>query len=169
MGDKSCYNSLFYIQRTILGGILIFTVSFEEPFFVCKLYGIECERLQIVTSRASVNGVTNSFFVRKKNLMMVLQFTLSFLDECDKAKLLMHLHSFTYDYHLRLVYNYITDKSSLIPKKYNVQQFLDEFINYYIKAPNYARNLVHAGNDCHYKFSLPIYVGLNFFRHNHFT
>lgn len=55
--DKSFYNSVFYIQRTILGGILIFTVSFEEPFFVVKLHAIECNRLQNITSRASVSGV----------------------------------------------------------------------------------------------------------------
>ncbi|XP_066247487.1 KICSTOR complex protein SZT2-like [Euwallacea similis] len=125
--DKSSYNSVFYIQRTILGGILIFTVSFEEPFFVAKLHAIECSRLQNVTSRASVNG-----------------FTLSFLDECDKVKVLMHLHSFTYDYHLRSIYNYIAGNHGKLPEKYNVHQFLDDFLKYYNKAPNFARNLVHT-------------------------
>ncbi|XP_050313415.1 KICSTOR complex protein SZT2-like [Anthonomus grandis grandis] len=125
--DKSVYNSTFYIQRTILGGILIFTVSFEEPFFVTKLYAIECSRLQNITSRASVNG-----------------FTISFLDECDKVKILMHLHSFTYDYHLRLMFNYISGNHGKLPDKYNVQQFLHDFLKYYNKAPNFARNLVHA-------------------------
>ncbi|KAF7281911.1 hypothetical protein GWI33_004033 [Rhynchophorus ferrugineus] len=124
--DKSFYNSVFYIQRTILGGILIFTVSFEEPFFVVKLHAIECNRLQNITSRTS-----NSF-------------TLSFLDECDKVKVLMHLHSFTYDYHLRSIYNYISGNIGKLTEKYNVHQFLDDFLKYYNKAPNYARNLVHT-------------------------
>lgn len=100
---------------------------------------------------------------------MVLQFTLSFLDEYDKAKLLMHSHPFAYDYHLRSVYNYVTDKSSMIPKKYNLHQFLDEFVKYYKKPPLHARNLIHAGNNCHYKFSLAIYIVLNYCRHNHCT
>ncbi|XP_048517774.1 KICSTOR complex protein SZT2 isoform X3 [Dendroctonus ponderosae] len=125
--DKSSYNSVFYIQRTILGGILIFTVSFEEPFFVTTLHAIECSRLQNITSRASVNG-----------------FTLSFLDKCDKVKILMHLHSFTYDYHLRSIYNYIFGNFGKLPEKYNVHQFLDDFMKYYNKAPNFARNLVHS-------------------------
>ncbi|KAL1492858.1 hypothetical protein ABEB36_011037 [Hypothenemus hampei] len=125
--DKSFYNSVFYIQRTILGGILIFTVSFEEPFFATKLHAIECSRLQNITSRASVNG-----------------FTLSFLDECDKVKILMHLHSFTYDYHLRSIYHYISGNHGKLPEKYNVHRFLDQFLKYYNKAPNFARNLVHT-------------------------
>ncbi|XP_030748432.1 LOW QUALITY PROTEIN: KICSTOR complex protein SZT2-like [Sitophilus oryzae] len=125
--DKSSHNSVFYIQRTILGGILIFTVSFEEPFFVVKLHAIECNRLQNITFRASVNA-----------------FTLTFLDECDKVKILMHLHSFTYDYHMRCIYNYISGNTVKLTEKYNVHQFLDDFLKYYNKAPNFARNLVHT-------------------------
>lgn len=56
--DKSSYNSVFYIQKTILGGILIFTVEFNEPFFITKLHAIECNRLQNISSRASINRVS---------------------------------------------------------------------------------------------------------------
>ncbi|KAJ8966989.1 hypothetical protein NQ317_011189 [Molorchus minor] len=127
--DKSTYNNVFYIQKTILGGILIFTVEFCEPFFVTKLHAIECNRLQNISSRASIN-----------------RFTLSFLDECDRVKILMHLHSFTYDYHLRCIYNYISNNPTVnrLSERYNVHQFLDDFMKYYNKAPNFARNLVHA-------------------------
>ncbi|XP_018578793.1 KICSTOR complex protein SZT2 isoform X1 [Anoplophora glabripennis] len=127
--DKSSYNSVFYIQKTILGGILIFTVEFNEPFFITKLHAIECNRLQNISSRASIN-----------------RFTVSFLDECDRVKILMHLHSFTYDYHLRCIYNYISNNPGLnkVCERYNVHQFLDDFLKYYNKAPNFARNLVHT-------------------------
>ncbi|CAG9759252.1 unnamed protein product [Ceutorhynchus assimilis] len=125
--DKSLHKLVFYIQRTILGGILIFTVSFEEPFFVTKLYAIECNRLQNITSRSSVIG-----------------FTISFLDECDKVKILMHLHSFTYDFHLRSICNYMGGNQGRLLDKYNVRQFLDDFMKYYNKAPNFARNLVYS-------------------------
>ncbi|CAH1153732.1 unnamed protein product [Phaedon cochleariae] len=127
--DKSSYNNVFYIQKTILGGILIFTVEFCEPFFMIKLLAIECNRLQNISSRASIN-----------------RFTLSFLDECDRVKTLMHLHSFTYDYHLRCIYNYVSGSSSVnrVCERYNVHQFLDDFLKYYNKAPNFARNLVHT-------------------------
>ncbi|KAJ8923504.1 hypothetical protein NQ315_010082 [Exocentrus adspersus] len=127
--DKSSYNNVFYIQKTILGGILIFTVEFNEPFFITKLHAIECNRLQNISSRASIN-----------------RFTLSFLDECDRVKILMHLHSFTYDYHLRSIYNYISGNPGVnkVCERYNVHQFLDDFLKYYNKAPNFARNLVHT-------------------------
>ncbi|CAG9855485.1 unnamed protein product [Phyllotreta striolata] len=129
INDKSSHNNVFYIQKTILGGILIFTVEFSEPFFLTKLLAIECNRLQNINSRASIN-----------------RFTLSFLDECDRVKILMHLHSFTYDYHLRSIHNYLSDVSTAnkICDGYNVHQFLDDFLKYYNKAPNFARNLVHT-------------------------
>ncbi|CAH1982614.1 unnamed protein product [Acanthoscelides obtectus] len=130
--DKSSYNNVFYIQKTILGGILIFTVEFSEPFFVTKLLAIECNRLQNITTRVSIASIN--------------RFTLSFVDECDRVKVLMHLHSFTYDYHLRSIYNYISGSQTVnkVCEKYNVHQFLDDFMKYYNKAPNFARNLVHT-------------------------
>lgn len=58
----------------------------------------------------------------------------------------MHLHSFTYDFHLRCIYNYVANNSGVkVCSGYHVTQFLDDFMKYYNKAPNYARNLIHAG------------------------
>ncbi|RZC33025.1 SZT2-like, partial [Asbolus verrucosus] len=127
--DNSSYNFVFYIQKTIMGGILLFTVEFNEPFFTTILHAIECNRLQTITSRASIN-----------------RFTLCFLDECDRVKILMHLHSFTYDYHLRCLYNYISNGPGVnkVCDRYNVTKFFDDFMKYYNKAPNFARNLIHA-------------------------
>jgi len=72
---------------------------------------------------------------------------LSFLDECDAVKFFMHLHSFTYDFHLRCICNYIKEnKKSKLKSGYSVTNFLDDFQKYYNKAPNYARNLVYTGN-----------------------
>lgn len=73
-----------------------------------------------------------------------LQFAVSFLDECDRIKFQMHLHSFTYDYHLRCLHQYITDQQPLLRQGYHIIEFLDDFIKYYPKASNYARSLVHA-------------------------
>ena len=58
----------------------------------------------------------------------------------------MHLHSFTYDFHLRCIHSYIagTGKWSL-QHGYHITRFLDDFVKYYSKAPNYARNLVYCG------------------------
>lgn len=49
-----------------MGGILIFTVEFNEPFFTTRLHAIECNRLQTITSRASINRVI-FYKLQKKN------------------------------------------------------------------------------------------------------
>lgn len=74
-----------------------------------------------------------------------LQFTLSFLDECDKMKVLMHLHSFTYDYHLRTLALFTANQESVLRPGYHVTNFLDDFLKYYSKAPDYAYCLAHSG------------------------
>lgn len=53
--------STIYIQKTILGGILVFTIQLIEPFFITKLHAIECNRLQSTNSRTSINQVIQTF------------------------------------------------------------------------------------------------------------
>lgn len=58
----------------------------------------------------------------------------------------MHLHSFAYDFHLRAIYNYLSNQTeNNIYRGYHLTHFLDDFMKYYNKAPNFARNLVYAG------------------------
>lgn len=127
--EKCANHALCHVQKPMLGGVLVFSVQLKEPFFIVKLHAVECCRLQQKVSRNSVN-----------------QFTLSFLDECDKIKSLMHLHSFTYDFHLRTIHSYVAD--NLGPKvcsDFHLTKFLDDFTKYYPKTPNFARNVVCAG------------------------
>lgn len=71
---------------------------------------------------------------------------LSFVDACDKIKINMHLHSFTYDFHLRCIHSYIAGTGPwLVQQGYHLIHFLDDFNKYYSKAPNYARNLIYSG------------------------
>lgn len=71
---------------------------------------------------------------------------LSFVDACDKIKISMHLHSFTYDFHLRCIHSYIAGTGPwLVQQGYHLIHFLDDFNKYYSKAPNYARNLIYSG------------------------
>lgn len=70
---------------------------------------------------------------------------LSFVDACDKIKINMHLHSFTYDFHLRCMHSFIAKSGFWSLQGYHLTQFLDDFIKYYSKAPNFARNLVYSG------------------------
>nr|CAD7456856.1 unnamed protein product [Timema tahoe] len=97
------------------------------------------------TPRKGYKGVTTKH--RDNNTKASLKeenFTLSFLDECDKMKILMHLHSFTYDYHLRSIHAYVSGRQAFLKQGYHLSRFLDDFLKYYSKAPNFARNLVYA-------------------------
>lgn len=60
-------------------------------------------------------------------------------------KVLMHLHSFTYDYHLRTLTRFVCGVDTPLRPGYHITGFLDDFLKYYSKAPNYAYSLVHSG------------------------
>ena len=138
------------MQKYLLGGVLLYELYFSEPFFNTKLYALEYARLNNKTG-SLISQVSLSFtnvvyfFLNLTNYFRVLQFTNSFLDGCDRIKFQMHLHSFTYDYHLRCLHQFITDQQPLLRHNYHVINFLDDFIKYYPKAPNFARNLVQRG------------------------
>ncbi|XP_043250268.1 KICSTOR complex protein SZT2-like isoform X1 [Colletes gigas] len=118
----------YYLKKSMLGGVLLFEIYLSQPFFIVKLHIIECSRLQTKTSSALVN-----------------QFLLSFVDACDKIKINMHLHSFTYDFHLRCIHSYIAGNGPWsLQQGYHLIHFLDDFNKYYSKAPNYARNLIYS-------------------------
>ncbi|KAI4483415.1 hypothetical protein M0802_013415, partial [Mischocyttarus mexicanus] len=117
-----------YLKKSMLGGVLLFEIHLSQPFFIAKLRVIEFNRLSTKTNSAMVN-----------------QFVLSFVDACDKIKINMHLHSFTYDFHLRCIHSYIAGKGFWsLQQGYHLTHFLDDFNKYYSKAPNYARNLVYS-------------------------
>lgn len=109
-----------YLIKFLNSGCLVFKVGFCKPYVYSILYSIEGQRFN------SSNHKTNMT---------------AFIDELDNIKLTMHLHSFTYDYHLRSMYSYISGRQlSLFSPGYHLISFLDEFLKYYQKAPNYARN-----------------------------
>lgn len=67
------------------------------------------------------------------------------MDICDKIQINMHLHSFTYDFHLRCIHSYIAGTGLWsLQQGYHLTHFMDDFIKYYSKAPNYARNLIYS-------------------------
>ncbi|XP_054706833.1 LOW QUALITY PROTEIN: KICSTOR complex protein SZT2-like [Uloborus diversus] len=120
---------VFYLIKSLLGGLLVFEIGLADPYAYGHLYSIECSRFN------------NSCNLRTLNS----QFAAAFLDELDKVKLLMHLHSFTYDYHLRTIHSYISGRQLIFRHGYHLTSFLDDFIKYYQKVPTGARNLLYAG------------------------
>jgi len=118
-----------YLQKSLRGGLLIFEIGISEPFFYTKLHALEAQRLH-PTSNHSTSRT----------------FTTTFLEDCDNIKILIHLHSFTYDYHLRTISGYISQKTSQLRKGFHVVSFLEDFMKYYSKGPNFARNFVQTGS-----------------------
>jgi hypothetical protein len=43
-------NNVCYLQKSLLGGILLFEILLCEPFFHAKLHALECSRLQSKSS-----------------------------------------------------------------------------------------------------------------------
>lgn len=69
----------------------------------------------------------------------------SFLDKVDDIKVLLHMHSFTYDFHLRALCGYVAERQLWFTQGYHLSSCLSDFIKYYNKGPNFARNLIHSG------------------------
>lgn len=113
-----------YLIKFLNSGCLVFKVGFCKPYVYSILYSIEGERFN--------NSSTKNMSV--------------FLDELDSIKVTLHLHSFTYDYHLRSMYSYISRRQISFNPGYHLISFADDFRKYYQKAPNYARNHVLSGD-----------------------
>lgn len=124
--SSSTYNT-GYLIKFLNSGCLVFKVGFCKPYVYSILYSIEGERFN--------------------NSNMKLNMA-AFLDELDNIKVTMHLHSFTYDYHLRSMYSYISGRQMTFSPGYHLISFLDDFRKYYQKAPNYARNHILCGEVC---------------------
>lgn len=111
------------------GGLYFFEVGFCDPYVFCNLYTVERQRL--LPSGTS---------------LYMSQATSEFIEDMDKIRVNMHMHSFTYDYHLRTIHSYVSGQQLLFKHGYHLTSFLDDFVKYYQKSPNYARNLIHAGH-----------------------
>ncbi|GFR12271.1 KICSTOR complex protein SZT2 [Trichonephila clavata] len=117
-----------YLIKCMLGGLLVFELGLNDPYAFGHLYSLECLRFSACSSRT-----------------LSSQFTAAFLDELDKVKMNINLHSFTYDYHLRTIHSYISGRQLIFRHGYHLTSFLDDFIKYYQKVPTGARNLVFSG------------------------
>ena len=54
------------------------------------------------------------------------------------------MHSFTFDFHLRVIHQLVSGKPTF-RKGFNLVLFLEDFMMYYNKGPNFARNAIHRG------------------------
>nr|XP_048718492.1 KICSTOR complex protein SZT2 isoform X7 [Caretta caretta] len=68
-----------------------------------------------------------------------------FTEECDKVRDLMHVHSFSYDFHLRIVHQYLLGSHMTLRQGYHLTGFLEDFIAHHPDIPKFGRNHVFQG------------------------
>lgn len=121
-GPKGVRDRVQFLQKCLPSGLLIFEVGICKPFCYNRIYVLEESR---ISSKIFVDAMDDT----------------SVVEEFDDVKNRMHLHSFTFDFHLRIVQAFVIDRPLPLRKGYNLVSFLSDFIRYYNKGPIFARNM----------------------------
>uniref|UniRef100_A0AAY4B5N6 SZT2 n=1 Tax=Denticeps clupeoides TaxID=299321 RepID=A0AAY4B5N6_9TELE len=110
----------YHLQRALPGGIVLMELAFQvsQPALSC------------------CHIHTDS---HNQSLSML------FTEECDKVRDLMHVHSFSYDFHLRVVHQYLVGCHMTLRQGYQLTSFLEEFIAHHPDIPKFGRNHVFQG------------------------
>ncbi len=129
-GSSSGGHETRILQKTVAGGLLVVEVGLSEPFIYMKLYALESTRFLISTQAQAKLDYTKAMCGLSR--------------ECERVKKSLHMHSFTYDFHLRTIHLFVAGKPTM-RQGYNLVHFLDDFMMYYSKAPNFSRNTMFYG------------------------
>ncbi|XP_027693985.1 KICSTOR complex protein SZT2 isoform X1 [Vombatus ursinus] len=116
----------YYLQRALPGGIVLMELAFQGCYFCVKQYALEC-------SRIPMGQAVNS------------QLSMLFTEECDKVRDLMHVHSFSYDFHLRLAHQHVLGSHLALRQGYHLTSFLRCFLTHHPDGPNFGRNHIYQG------------------------
>ncbi|KAM7388831.1 hypothetical protein PAMP_024978 [Pampus punctatissimus] len=111
-------------------------------YFCVKQYALECSRIpmgQTVNSQCCDIIPVGLFW--SMSLLSML-----FTEECDKVRDLMHVHSFSYDFHLRVVHQYLVGCHMTLRQGYQLTDFLDDFISHHPDIPKFGRNHIFQGS-----------------------
>ncbi|XP_048108666.1 KICSTOR complex protein SZT2 isoform X5 [Alosa alosa] len=119
--------TIYHLQRALPGGIVLMELAFQGCYFCVKQYALEC-------SRIPMGQTVNS------------QLSMLFTEECDKVRDLMHVHSFSYDFHLRVVHQYLLGSHMTLRQGYQLTCFLEDFIRHHPDIPKFGRNHVFQGS-----------------------
>uniref|UniRef100_A0AC34GSR7 Uncharacterized protein n=1 Tax=Panagrolaimus sp. ES5 TaxID=591445 RepID=A0AC34GSR7_9BILA len=121
--QSTTVSPIVWLYLAYPGGFILLHLSFIEPYFLLfwnrgQLY--EDQTIQDLRS-----------FIKEKNQI---------ISKC-------HLHSFTYDFHLRMVKTYLVGGTQLLFNRgYNTTAFLIDFLQYYSCRPPSARNCIYEEN-----------------------
>ncbi|XP_034169219.2 KICSTOR complex protein SZT2 isoform X4 [Pangasianodon hypophthalmus] len=136
----------YHLQRALPGGIMLMELAFQGFYFCVKQYALECSRIpmgQTVNSQEP-SPRSKPFPEASSDSDSVL--SMLFTEECDKVRDLMHVHSFSYDFHLRVVHQYLLGCHMTLRQGYQLTSFLEDFISHHPDIPKFGRNHVFQGN-----------------------
>ncbi|GAB1288821.1 KICSTOR complex protein SZT2 [Apodemus speciosus] len=116
----------YHLQRALPGGVILMELTVQGCYFCVKQFALEC-------SRIPMGQAVNS------------QLSLLFTEECDKVRDLMHVHSFSYDFHLRLVHQHVLGTHLALRHGYHLTTFLQHFLAHHPDGPHFGRNHIYQG------------------------
>ncbi|XP_061093379.1 KICSTOR complex protein SZT2 isoform X16 [Conger conger] len=139
----------YHLQRALPGGIVLMELAFQGCYFCVKQYALECSRIpmgQTVNSQGSLLSKPRSKPYAEATSVSDSALSMLFTEECDKVRDLMHVHSFSYDFHLRVVHQYLLGCHMTLRQGYQLTSFLEDFIAHHPDIPKFGRNHVFQGN-----------------------
>eukprot|EP00062_Callorhinchus_milii_P003247 gi/632940344/ref/XP_007885267.1/ PREDICTED: protein SZT2 [Callorhinchus milii] len=141
----------YHLQRALPGGIVLMELAFQGCYFCVKQYALECSRIpmgQSVNSQGSLVSKARTKCLAEVSSVSESALSMLFTEECDKVRDLMHVHSFSYDFHLRIIHQYLVGRQMTLRQGYHLTSFLEDFICHHPDIPKYGRNHIFEGNIC---------------------
>ncbi|XP_042078063.1 KICSTOR complex protein SZT2 isoform X8 [Haplochromis burtoni] len=139
----------YHLQRALPGGIVLMELAFQGCYFCVKQYALECSRIpmgQTVNSQGSLLTKPRCKPFPDATPVSDCALSMLFTEECDKVRDTMHVHSFSYDFHLRVVHQYLVGCHMTLRQGYQLTDFLDDFISHHPDIPKFGRNHVFQGS-----------------------
>ncbi|KAM9530243.1 KICSTOR complex protein SZT2-like isoform 5-T5 [Salvelinus alpinus] len=149
----------YHLQRALPGGIVLMELAFQGCYFCVKQYALECSRIpmgQTVNSQSHlISSLHQGSLLTKPPRLKPFpdatpvsdsSLSMLFTEECDKVRDLMHVHSFSYDFHLRVVHQYLVGCHMTLRQGYQLTGFLEDFIAHHPDIPKFGRNHVFQGS-----------------------
>ncbi|XP_055020868.1 KICSTOR complex protein SZT2 isoform X3 [Boleophthalmus pectinirostris] len=139
----------YHLQRALPGGIVLMELAFQGCYFCVKQYALECSRIpmgQSVNSQGNLLTKPRTRPYPDASPVSDCALSMLFTEECDKVRDLMHVHSFSYDFHLRLCHQYLQGSHMTLRQGYQLTDFLDDFIFHHPDIPKFGHNHVFQGS-----------------------
>ncbi|XP_067679134.1 KICSTOR complex protein SZT2-like [Haliotis asinina] len=121
LDDDRKSTMVFSLQKTFQSGIMMMEIGFRDAYFCVKMFVFDAQSLGTPVNQ---------------------QMRLLFVDECEKCKDLIHVHSFAHDFHLRCIQTYLSGEACVFNQGFHLTSFLADFIRIYPYPPSFSRNFL---------------------------